>query len=157
MKTVSVLALCFIFCSLSHIVQALLSPTKRAVEKAAAIATGVTIAFSTCLLPIPVSATPDDPFTGKYADPKHPNCKREIVVNKGSSLAKLTGTDGSPGCPTDGSGKLWTLSGTVSGSTILVDFSPKGGPANLKGVYDTSSSPEGVQWPDGNKWSKIVQ
>ena len=122
------------------------------VQKAAVVATGISVAITSTVAPLPVDATSSDPFTGKYGDPKHPNCKREIVVSS-SNQARVSGTDGTPGCPPDGSGKPWTLSGTVDGPTILVDFSPKGGPANLKGVYDTSD-PEGIQWPDGNKWVK---
>jgi hypothetical protein len=47
------------------------------------------------------------------------------------------------------SGKKWTLTGRVSGKNIYVDFSPKGGPRNLKGVWDGN----GIKWPDGNKWN----
>jgi len=66
-----------------------------------------------------------------------------------STTVKLTGTDGDPSCPPDGSGTTWTLSGTISGNEIVVDFSPKGGPKDLKGVFDRM----GIQWPDGNKWT----
>mmetsp|Transcript_15910 Transcript_15910/g.36571 ORF Transcript_15910/g.36571 Transcript_15910/m.36571 type:complete len:158 (-) Transcript_15910:1348-1821(-) len=85
---------------------------------------------------------------GSYSDPNHPNCLRNIhLVNP--STAKLTGTDGNPGCPPDGSGTKWTLSGKVDGNDIFVDFSPKGGPKDLKGVFDGT----GINWPDGNKWT----
>ena len=65
-------------------------------------------------------------FSHQYNDPKHPNCKR-IVVVKQDMTAALSGTDGNPGCPEDGSGNLWRLTGEVDGDTILVDFSPKVG------------------------------
>lgn len=87
-------------------------------------------------------------FAGSYSDPGHPNCKRNIVVN-GDSI-NLSGTDGNPGCPANGDGREWGLSGKVSGDDIFVDFSPKGGPKDLKGVWDGS----GIRWPDGNKWTK---
>lgn len=86
-------------------------------------------------------------FSGSYADPFHPNCQR-VILMEGSS-AKLKGTDGTPGCPADGSGRAWTLDGTVKGDEIFVDFTPKGGPKDLKGIWDGS----GIKWPDGNKWS----
>lgn len=89
-------------------------------------------------------------FSGSYADPNHPNCQRVIAV--AGPDATLSGTDGNPGCPPDGSGKAWKLLGKVDGSTIFVDFSPKGGPPALKGVWDTNA-PVGIQWPDGNKWT----
>lgn len=115
-------------------------------RKAVSIAS-VTAALSTA--PLISQAAVD--FSGSYADPFHPNCQRVVQVQ--GSNAFLSGTDGNPGCPPDGSGKAWKLTGKVDGDTILVDFSPKGGPADLKGVWD-ASTPPGIVWPDGNKWSK---
>jgi hypothetical protein len=89
-------------------------------------------------------------FDGSFSDPKHPNCLR--VIKTDGAEAKISGTDGTPGCPPDGSGKEWFLVGKIQGDNILVDFSPKGGPTDLKGVYDKGPSP-GILWPDGNKWS----
>ena len=65
-------------------------------------------------------------FTHEYADPKHPNCRRIVSVRNDGS-ASVSGTDGNPGCPPDGSGNIWRLVGDVQGETILVDFSPKVG------------------------------
>jgi hypothetical protein len=91
-------------------------------------------------------------FTGSYDDPNHPNCLREVRVVSGSNEADVSGTDGAPGCPPDGSGETWNLVGKVDGGTIEVDFSPKGGPEDLKGVWETAPVP-GIRWPDGNLWS----
>ena len=103
---------------------------------------------------IPPPFIPFNPaaIAGYYSDPNHPNCQRIIEV--AGTIASLTGTDGNPGCPSDGSGEVWTLKGKVNGNTLLVDFSPKGGPPDLKGVYD-ATVPAGINWPDGNKWTKI--
>jgi hypothetical protein len=96
-------------------------------------------------------------FAGSYSDPFHPNCQRVILKSDGkastsSTLLTIRGTDGNPGCPPDGSGTPWNLTGQVGtdGASILVDFTPKGGPPNLKGTWDGS----GIVWPDGNKWTK---
>lgn len=89
-------------------------------------------------------------FTGSYADPNHPNCKREISVSGAS--AKVSGTDGNPGCPASGAGKPWSLVGEVNEKTILVDFTPKGGPKNLKGAWEDSPI-KGIRWPDNNLWA----
>jgi len=77
-------------------------------------------------VPIVTNAAPFDPatFSHQYNDPKHPNCKR-IVVVKPDGTVNLSGTDGTPGCPEDGSGNVWRLVGEVEGDKILVDFSPK--------------------------------
>jgi len=84
-------------------------------------------------------------------DPNHPNCVREIQTPSTSAGKTLiTGTDGNPGCKRDGSGGVdWNLSAKVKGDDIFVDFSPKGGPKNVKGVFVG----DGIQWPDGNKWT----
>ena len=68
-------------------------------------------------------------FNHQYTDPKHPNCKRIVVVKRDGEAA-ISGTDGTPGCPDDGSGTVWRLVGEVEGSNILVDFSAK-----VWGVY----------------------
>ena len=63
-------------------------------------------------------------FSHQYDDPKHPNCKRIVVVKPDSTVA-LSGTDGNPGCPEDGSGNVWRLVGEVEGNKLVVDFTPK--------------------------------
>jgi hypothetical protein len=93
-------------------------------------------------------------FAGYYSDPNHPNCQR--IVQVAGYVAAISGTDGNPGCPSDGSGDAWTVDGqieTVEQSLVLtVDFSPKGGPASLWGTYTDG----GIQWEDDNKWTKIA-
>ena len=76
------------------------------------------------------------PIPHTSTDPKHPNCLRNIAVEKGNPNAQISGTDGNPGCPPGGEGKTWALSGKVDGDSLLVDFSPKGGPKDLKGTWD---------------------
>merc|ERR1719163_1841373 len=53
----------------------------------------------------------------------------------------------------DGEGQPWRLMATLSEdqSSIKVDFSPKGGPADVVGKWKDG----GIVFPDGNKWSKI--
>lgn len=86
-----------------------------------------------------------------HADPNHPNCLRVIDVPENDGTVKISGTDGNPGCSADvDDGKKWTLTGkVVDEKNIIVDFSPKGGPKNLKGVWDGT----GIKWFDGNKWN----
>ena len=105
-------------------------------------------AISATIITSPLVANSVD-FAGSYSDPFHTNCQRIIVVPT-PNTAILYGTDGNPGCPVDGSGNSWELTGTIDGNNILVDFTPKGGPKNLKGTFDT----DGIKWPDGNKWTK---
>ena len=90
-------------------------------------------------------------FPGEYSDPNHPNCKRlvEVTTDNANANAIVSGTDGNPGCPPDGSGEAWKVSASIAGDTILVDFSPKGGPKGLKG----QRVPEGILWEDNNLWA----
>ena len=104
------------------------------------------------LVALPIPAVAID-FTGSYDDPNHPNCLRLISIPSDDGLAYVNGTDGNPGCPPDGSGLHWTLTGKIQGDTILVDVSPKGGPRDLKGVWEPGPAP-GIRWPDGNVWKK---
>jgi len=102
------------------------------------------------------SLNADVNFSGKYSDPNHPNCRREIVIdNKVKAKTTLKGTDGNPGCPPDGSGAEWQLPGKVKADTIVVDFTKKGGPPNLVGKWDKSDNAPGIRWPDGNKWTLV--
>jgi hypothetical protein len=91
---------------------------------------------------------------GSYSDPKHPNCERVVVTNTDSpSEFTLTGTDGNPACAADGTGlTTFKLFGKVDeDANVYVDFSPKGGPKDLKGLFD--SKQRAILWPDGNVWS----
>lgn len=95
-------------------------------------------------------------FNGTYSDPNHPDCARYILqVN--STYAEVSGYDaaGGEGVACDGeTDEPWgPLPGSVSGDSISVDFSSKGGPSDLSGSYNTTSN--GIDWEDGNVWSKV--
>ena len=85
-----------------------------------------------------------------YSDPNHVNCLREILHI--GHRVYVHGTDGDPNCPPDGSGDRWELSGKVKDKHVYVDFSPKGGPKDLDGVWEKSPVP-GIRWEDGNLWA----
>mmetsp|Transcript_130361 Transcript_130361/g.260037 ORF Transcript_130361/g.260037 Transcript_130361/m.260037 type:complete len:168 (+) Transcript_130361:86-589(+) len=91
-------------------------------------------------------------WAGFYADPNHPGCKREIKVGDDISIE---GTDGNPGCIQGGevqTGFLLRAKWTPGSDTLIIDFSPKGGPKDLQGKWDEN----GILFPDGNKWTKIM-
>lgn len=108
------------------------------------------------------------PFTGEYDDPNHPNCLRQVKVvgaplrgdgtRSANPIIEVTGYDGKSGdkmCtdrPTRSD--LWKLQGTVNRNNVeaVIDFSPKGGPKNLKATFDN----DGIVFPDGNRWTKVV-
>jgi hypothetical protein len=107
------------------------------------------------------------PFTGDYDDPNHPNCLRQVKVvgapirgdgsRPANPIIEVTGYDGKSGktCtdrPTRDD--LWKVQGSVNRNNVeaVIDFSPKGGPSNLKATYDNG----GIVFPDGNRWSKVT-
>jgi hypothetical protein len=144
-KMVSCIVLFSLTVALLQSVHAWTMP-KNTLQKAAAVAT-LSAALASAALP----ASAVD-FSGSYADPFHPNCLREVQVVS-PNKADVTGTDGTPGCPPDGSGRKWALTGLIDDDSILIDFTPKGGPKDLKGVWEPSPV-AGIRFPDGNLWSK---
>merc|ERR1712228_955809 len=110
-------------------------------------------------------------FTGEYDDPKHPNCLRSIKVvgaamgpdgrRRREPAAYVKGVDNAKGTPSCADNpelaSVWKLEGKVaeSGETIYIDFSPKGGPKDLVGTWDTFGGAPGILFTDGNKWTKV--
>merc|ERR1712127_477080 len=83
-------------------------------------------------------------FAGKYSDPNHPNCPRTIE-SVSAHKALVSGSDPAPGhssCNGRNDEAWGPLDAQINGDEIVVDFSPKGGPSDLTGHYDSSSSPQ---------------
>lgn len=84
-------------------------------------------------------------LSGIYADPFH--------LIEGVDLAGLrfVGNDGSVvGC--DDGKTWWSLSGSVDGDFVEIDFSPK---APKVGKLKAKIT-DGLEFPDGNKWVKTT-
>mmetsp|Transcript_16017 Transcript_16017/g.24155 ORF Transcript_16017/g.24155 Transcript_16017/m.24155 type:complete len:210 (+) Transcript_16017:31-660(+) len=96
------------------------------------------------------------PFTGKYMiKDRDDNCA--ITINfETETSAKIFG-DSPVGdmqrCRGIGDAHWGPLDGATSGNTIIVDFSPKGGPNSLTGTYDHDSNV--IRWDDGSVWNKM--
>merc|ERR1719443_2672345 len=84
---------------------------------------------------------PEIRVAGTWNDPAHPGCTRKIAVN--GSKAFISGADED--------GKKWKVTGEVKGKSIIVDFTPKGGPKDIEAKYVIG---KGLVFPDGNVWSK---
>ncbi|GKY90580.1 hypothetical protein MPSEU_000031700 [Mayamaea pseudoterrestris] len=118
------------------------------VKKAASVATASAIIGGSALVS---NAVVD--LNGSYTDEQHPECTRQVKVNRFTKVAKLTGTDPNPACGFGTGEKAWTLTGKVNGEQILVDETPIGGPNKVPGVWEKG----GIRFPDGKKWvSKVV-
>lgn len=99
-------------------------------------------------------------FCGRYSDPNHPGGYREISVldqwtTGGYRLAKVEGGGGRGEPPFF---KLKAVVGRVEDAgqmvdVIAIDFTPKGGPPNFKGIWDN----DGITFlRDRNHWPKKV-
>ncbi len=93
-------------------------------------------------------------FSGGYSDPHHPLCSR-VITHETLTSALVKGADAGEGKGPSCDGKTdveWgPLPSTISGTSIIVDFSSKGGPSNLSGTFVQDS----IHWEDGNVWTKI--
>ena len=78
--------------------------------------------------------------SGTWNDPAHPGCTRKIVVQ--GKTAFISGADED--------GKPWKVKGAVDGNSIIVDFTPKGGPSGVEAKFVVG---KGLVFPDGNVWT----
>jgi len=51
----------------------------------------------------------------------------------------------------DEDGKKWKVTGELVGNSIIIDFTPKGGPKGVEAKYVQG---KGLVFPDGNVWTK---
>ena len=90
-------------------------------------------------------------FVGRYSDPNHPGGIRDITLLDTKvgefRLAQITGGGGR------GEPASFQLPAMIQmpDKRIVIDFSSKGGPKDLPGLWDK----DGIRFPDGNKWPKV--
>jgi len=109
------------------------------------------------LLKAPTPAFRSDPLddhAGVFFDPNHhvPGTWKglRLIAEDPPHSLKMVGSD--DGVLTG----MWFLEGRCTGvhmTSIHFDFSPKGGPADLVGVWAAAPA-RTITWPDGNAWSK---
>ena len=123
----------------------------------AGIAGTAATAFAVASSPEPVDAKDvqgAEAFVGTYSDPiNHPGGKRTIRLLDTKvgdyQLAEVLGGGGV------GEPKNYILPAAVIGDrTIVIDFSPKGGPKDFVGVLDKSNGD--IKFlRDGNRWPRV--
>lgn len=106
------------------------------------------------------------PWTGFYDDPNHAGCLRQVKVVGAPRrpdgtpapfpLVEVRGYDGPQGSdvctePPARRDAVWTVKGPLRNEKAVLDFSSKGGPADLVAKYEDG----GIVFPDGNKWTKV--
>lgn len=106
---------------------------------------------------------PNIEISGYYSDPTHPRGFRQIIVNGKSNNVVVRGAD-------DKFETRWKLQASVSGNSITLFLESGGKVQPPSGVQSTRladgtvrrtftgtynpSRPAGIEWPDGNKWTK---
>ena len=106
------------------------------------------------------SATPEigEVFNGLYSDPNHLEGYRVITMTDTFENGQRVGT-----CDGSDTGKIKEYSLTALAGrdgekdTIIVDFSAKGGPANLHGSWHKDGESKGIVWSDKNFWTMVDQ
>lgn len=102
-----------------------------------------------------VAGTSFRSIDGKYSDPNHPGCVRALDSTS-KTEAHVVGVDPAAGqshCSGSSDQSWGPLDAILNGSHIIVDFSPKGGPKNLSGVFVPLTSK--IEWSDGNHWTRL--
>ena len=112
--------------------------------------------LSALILCTGVMAEVGDIFDGRYTDPNHPDGFRVISIT--GELNTETGLrDGTcDGSDTSSTVTDYTLPAMAGRSQdefdiIFIDFSPKGGPKDFEGTFET----DGIRFVDGNFWPKV--
>lgn len=94
--------------------------------------------------PLPTS------IDGIYSDPNHKNGYRVVrAVNKSTAVVTLQDEPKGPIITVDGK-----IKSRASGTTITLDFSPKGGPEDIVATYSNGSGGDQLFFSDGNAWTK---
>lgn len=86
-------------------------------------------------------AIPSIRIAGKWADPSHPGCTRKIQLAGNKAFINGADEDGKP----------WKAVGIIAGDDVVIDFSGKGGPTDVKATFVIG---KGIVFPDGNVWTK---
>ena len=138
-------------------------PSSAALSRRSALAGVLAAATSIGPKAAAVASKCDTVFAGTYTDPNHPGGTREIFLNPDGLGAEGVRTSFGPyrlatvkGGGGVGEPAKFRLQALVDGDkAIIIDFTPKGGPDNFKGVYEGGEG-EGIRFVrDRNKWPKV--
>lgn len=136
-----------------HRSSALTTPTSQTDRRA--LIASVVLASATMMLPTMANAVEGDPsvFCGTYSDPiNHPGGKRVITLldDKKTGDYQLAQVQGGGGV---GEPANYILPAVIVGDrSIIIDFSPKGGPRDFVAVLDGKD----IKFlKDGNRWPRV--
>jgi len=97
----------------------------------------------------------DASIGGFYLDPNHSKRHSWAGTRMISDEEGDKEGDGLTLIGSDDGRNFWSLTGkytSKANGAIVVDFSPKGGPKELKGTISDGA----IKWEDGNSWTKMV-
>jgi len=97
-------------------------------------------------------------WSGRYFDPKHPGCKRQISVTSRGLDLFLNDAVGADGCLKGDPQKNYVLPTKFEAKkdTLTIDFSRKGGPKAVVAKFEDDGKFGKLVFPDGNKWTKMT-
>ena len=119
--------------------------------------------FAYCLSALALGVLAEDGvgavFDGTYLDANHPEGYRLITIDGELDPETQLRSGTCVGSDTSQTEPAYTLPAKAGknsdGSDIIfIDFSPKGGPKDLEGFYETDGG-VGIRFTDGNKWPKV--
>eukprot|EP00980_Cylindrotheca_fusiformis_P025935 scaffold14920_cov63-Cylindrotheca_fusiformis.AAC.8 len=132
--------------------------TSTILNPTTATATTSATSSSTAVDRIVVGAGDPSVFCGTYSDPiNHPGGKRVITLlgndNSRTGDYQLAQVQGGGGI---GEPANYILPAVIIGDrSIIIDFSPKGGPRDLVGVLDGTNKRDIKFLKDGNVWPRV--
>mmetsp|Transcript_50329 Transcript_50329/g.93061 ORF Transcript_50329/g.93061 Transcript_50329/m.93061 type:complete len:183 (-) Transcript_50329:57-605(-) len=143
-------------CSLSFVAAPPPQPVAEGVSRRDALQASMAVTAAGTLSAAPAAWAAQLLWSGSYIDPMHEGCMRRITKDgDGFVIIGTSAADGSKDCKEKAPVKRWELKGTVPfnpfADEMIIDFSPKGGPAEVTATLTKS----GITFPDGNKWKKI--
>ena len=107
--------------------------------------TGIAVVLSQPLSALATDAAAPS-FSGIFTDPNHPQGWRAVREEKGVAILQLQDEPGA---------EIFTIKGDIknagSGTTLMLDLSPKGGPKDVPAVVSEGK----IAFPDGNSWKRL--
>mmetsp|Transcript_34737 Transcript_34737/g.77966 ORF Transcript_34737/g.77966 Transcript_34737/m.77966 type:complete len:230 (-) Transcript_34737:13-702(-) len=112
---------------------------------ASTASTGIAVVLSQPLSALAADAAPS--FSGIFTDPNHPQGWRAVREENGVAILQLQDEPGA---------EIFTIKGDVkkgagSGTTLMLDLSPKGGPKDVPATVSEGK----ISFPDGNSWKRL--
>lgn len=138
------------FCPINPIAPKLLTDGfELKISRRSILASIAAATFTVASLPNVAVAVDAPSIAGVYTDPNHPKGYRVVRETKGGVAITLQDDPHSEIIDITAKAKANKKNGET---TLTIDFSKKGGPKNISGVFKDGK----ISFPDGNSWPKAT-